>query len=247
MARKAKVLVIDDDKNMVNALKRWLETKGYEVAGAFTGKDGIASIKKESPDILLLDILMPGMDGYEVLKELRADSATSSLPVIMLTASTDADDVVKSMVDEKALDYTVKDFISKKGLDELCEKIEKVVNKKMRILLADDEKALADGLKRCLNNNGYEIDVAYDGNEALRLIKTKKYDCFILDFNMPDITALEIIKYMKKNNIGGKTIMLSGYEYCDEFVAKDLSKADEYIAKSNDFEEILRKIKAMIR
>jgi CheY-like chemotaxis protein len=130
MLRKVKILVVDDDENMVSSLKRWLEIKGHEVVVAYDGKEAIAKVKKEKPELVLLDIKMPVMDGYEVLKKLREDVVNKALPVIMLTASDDVEDVVKSMVDEKALDYAVKDFINKQGLGELYKKIEKAYRRR---------------------------------------------------------------------------------------------------------------------
>lgn len=128
MENKTKILVIDDDEKMVNVLTRWLELKGYQVIGAHSGQDGLAIAKKEKPDLLLLDIKMPGMDGHETLKALRADIITAYLPVIMFTAQTDVDDVAKSMIAGKAMDYAVKDFHTERGLDSLHKKIQKALN-----------------------------------------------------------------------------------------------------------------------
>ena len=85
MAR-GKVLVIDDDPEVVEIVKLNLEVEGYEVVPAYDGREGLAKAFEESPDIIILDIIMPELDGYEVFRKLREDPRTSRVPVIMLTA-----------------------------------------------------------------------------------------------------------------------------------------------------------------
>jgi DNA-binding response OmpR family regulator len=127
MEKMVKILIVDDDEKMAATLKRWLEAKGHEVVLAHNGQDALVSAKQEKPDLMLLDIRMPGMDGHEVLKCLRADAACATLKVIMLTAQTDVSDVAKSMIAGKALDYAVKDLQGTMGMDALYKKIEKAL------------------------------------------------------------------------------------------------------------------------
>lgn len=104
----ARVLVIDDDEFGISAIKRTLETIGHhEVLTAFDGEAGLITAKKELPDVILLDVIMPNMDGYEVLKELRSDQNTLHIPVIILTAVHD-EQSIKQAVYEYNADYIVK-------------------------------------------------------------------------------------------------------------------------------------------
>ncbi|MBL8088642.1 MAG: response regulator [Chthonomonas sp.] len=88
-----RVLVCDDERHIVRLIQVNLEKQGYQVITAFDGKDGLEKIRAEKPDLVVLDVMMPYMDGFEVLKNLRRDPATESLPVIMLTAKAQDKDV----------------------------------------------------------------------------------------------------------------------------------------------------------
>jgi len=82
----AKILIVDDDPDLVEAVSIILESKGYEVAAAYDGEEGLQKVKTERPDLIVLDVMMPGKDGYTVCKELKGDPACASIPVLLLTA-----------------------------------------------------------------------------------------------------------------------------------------------------------------
>ena len=88
-----KVLVCDDERHIVRLIQVNLERQGYQVVTAFDGKEGLEKIRAEKPDLVVLDVMMPYMDGFEVLKTLRREPATEQLPVIMLTAKAQDKDV----------------------------------------------------------------------------------------------------------------------------------------------------------
>ncbi len=95
MAKK-RILVVDDEVDMVDGIKIMLEADSYEVITAFDGQEGLRKAQKESPDLILLDVMMPKMDGFEVLRRLRADSETQDIPVIMLTAKGDTESLFEA-------------------------------------------------------------------------------------------------------------------------------------------------------
>lgn len=88
-----KVLVCDDERHIVRLIQINLEKNGFEVVTAFDGKEGLEKIKSEKPNMVVLDVMMPYMDGFEVLKNLRREPETEALPVIMLTAKAQDKDV----------------------------------------------------------------------------------------------------------------------------------------------------------
>lgn len=108
---------------------------------------------------------------------------------------------------------------------------------KMKIIIADDEKEFVDFLKGVLIEKGHKIDVAYDGAKAMELIKKNKYDILFLDQNMPEVTGLEIVEYVKRNNIKSKTVIITGYEPMSEKFAKAIG-ADDYLEKPVSMEQI---------
>ena len=113
----------------------------------------------------------------------------------------------------------------------------------MNILVVDDEREVASLLADSLTEKGHHLDVAFDGQTALDLIRLNQYDLAFLDYNMPEITGLEVIKYIKKNKPQVMTVMFTGYEMMEEFLAKSAG-ADEYLQKpftSQELEAILTK------
>ena len=88
-----KILVCDDERHIVRLIQVNLERQGFQVVTAYDGKEGLEKVKSEKPNMVVLDVMMPYMDGFEVLKTLRRDPATESLPVIMLTAKAQDKDV----------------------------------------------------------------------------------------------------------------------------------------------------------
>ena len=88
-----KVLVCDDERHIVRLIQVNLERQGYTVVTAFDGKEGLEKIRSEKPNLVLLDVMMPYMDGFEVLKTIRREPETENLPVIMLTAKAQDKDV----------------------------------------------------------------------------------------------------------------------------------------------------------
>lgn len=90
-----KILAVDDERHIVRLVQVNLQRAGYEVVTAFDGKEALEKIKSENPDLVVLDVMMPYMDGFEVLQTLRKDPATRELPVIMLTAKAQDADVFR--------------------------------------------------------------------------------------------------------------------------------------------------------
>jgi DNA-binding response OmpR family regulator len=94
----SRVLIVDDSETIVNFLRMVLESEKYEVDTAFDGSEGIAKAHQSLPDLIITDSIMPGMDGFAFLRELRTDPATEAIPVIMLTSGDphDPDHIVRS-------------------------------------------------------------------------------------------------------------------------------------------------------
>jgi two-component system alkaline phosphatase synthesis response regulator PhoP/two-component system response regulator VicR len=90
-----KILAVDDERHIVRLVEVNLQRAGYEVVTAFDGREALEKVKSENPDLVVLDVMMPYMDGFEVLKNLKADPATAEIPVIMLTAKAQDADVFR--------------------------------------------------------------------------------------------------------------------------------------------------------
>ena len=101
------IVIVDDETEMTQLLKIELETEGYKVFTSNDGRSGLALIKKVKPDLLLLDVMMPGLDGFGVMKALKEDPATKKIAIVMLTAKGLSDDI------QKGLDLGVDEYITK--------------------------------------------------------------------------------------------------------------------------------------
>ena len=128
---KAKILVVDDEPNIVQTLKDRLEMNEYDVVTACNGDQGLKTAKEGQPDLILLDVIMPILDGHEMLEKLRLQDWGRDISVIMLTARSQTQDIQRAkncMID----DYIIKPF----DLSELLEKIESILERRKSLVSA---------------------------------------------------------------------------------------------------------------
>jgi two-component system, OmpR family, alkaline phosphatase synthesis response regulator PhoP len=120
MTRK-KILLADDEEDIKTVVRLYLESRGYECLTAYDGLDALSMAESEQPDLILLDVMMPVMDGYEVARKLKASEKTRGIPIIMLSAAGHSDSIKKGL-EAGARDYLVKPFEPSK-LDELIQTV----------------------------------------------------------------------------------------------------------------------------
>lgn len=126
MDENAKQIVyIEDEPDMIDLVRLILSRKGYEVKGAVGGRDGLDLIRSSLPDLVLLDLMMPDMDGWEVYQQIKAADATRSIPVIVITAKAQNIDKVLGLHIAKVDDYISKPF----NPQQLIESVERVLGK----------------------------------------------------------------------------------------------------------------------
>ncbi len=113
---KKRILIVDDEIELVKAIEIILKQAGYEVLTAYNGQVALEKAHKAKPDLVLLDIMMPGIDGIEVLRRLREGTDTTYIPVIMLTCKGDSESIIGAH-DLEIVDYIIKPFDSKKLLN----------------------------------------------------------------------------------------------------------------------------------
>ncbi|OGI25738.1 MAG: hypothetical protein A3J76_00105 [Candidatus Moranbacteria bacterium RBG_13_45_13] len=112
---KKKILVIEDDRSLQNAVVETLGQEGYKAISAFDGEEGLQKLAAEKPDLILLDIILPKKDGYEVLSEIKRDETTKDIPVLILTNLEEVDNVQKAL-DLGATTFMVKSDFSLKDV-----------------------------------------------------------------------------------------------------------------------------------
>jgi DNA-binding response OmpR family regulator len=121
-----RILCIEDEPEMIDLIRLILGRRGFEVSGATGGKAGLDAVRKQHPDLVLLDLMMPDMDGWEVYQQMKADEATRHIPVIVVTAKAQSIDKVLGLHIAKVDDYIAKPF----SPQELLSSVEKTLSSK---------------------------------------------------------------------------------------------------------------------
>ena len=183
----ARVLVVDDILPNVKLLEAKLSSEYYDVITAYNGAEALEKVKSGTPDIVLLDVMMPGMDGFEVCRRLKDDPATTHIPVVMVTALTDAEDRVRGL--ESGAD----DFLSKPINDTaLMARVRSLVRLKMTI----DEWNTRENTATQLGVSGEQITPMSESSEHAKILIIEDQDFEIEKFNEvlavdnPDITTV---------------------------------------------------------
>jgi DNA-binding response OmpR family regulator len=120
------ILCIEDEQEMIDLIRLILSRRGFEIRGANGGKEGLEIIRKDHPDLVLLDLMMPEMDGWEVYQQMKADEATKNIPVIVVTAKAQSIDKVLGLHIAKVDDYIAKPF----SPQELLTSVDNVLGRK---------------------------------------------------------------------------------------------------------------------
>jgi DNA-binding response OmpR family regulator len=120
---KKTVVCIEDEPEMIDLVKLILGRKGFELIGAVGGREGLETVRKLKPDLVLLDLMMPDMDGWEVYQQMKADEELKAIPVIVVTAKAQSIDKVLGLHIAKVDDYVTKPF----GPQELLQSVNKVL------------------------------------------------------------------------------------------------------------------------
>ena len=224
---KYKVLVIDDDDNAQDMMKKFLEKQDFSILQAKSGEDGLNLAAEHLPDVITLDVMMPEMDGWEVLAALQANETTKNIPVIMLTMGNEPD-IGYSL---GATDYLTKPV----NWNELSSVLmrHQIASDSQAILIVEDDETTRDMLRKSLETNEFKVRTAVNGKEALEKVKQSKPGLILLDLMMPEMDGFEFAEKLRENK-----------EWLDipvvVITAKDLTKEDHQRLKGN-VEAIMQK------
>jgi DNA-binding response OmpR family regulator len=256
-AEKVTILVIDDSVTFREELRRALERSGYGVITATSGEKGVKLAAARRPAALIVDGVMPGMDGATVIRKLRLDVALRDLPCLMLTASEEQG------AELRALDAGADAFVRKEEDMEVIlarlaamlrtalrepEAISSLASPK-RILAVDDSMTYLQELASALRDEGYDVVLAHSGEEAIDMLAVQNVDCILLDLMMPGIGGQETCRRIKASAVLRNTplIMLTAVEDRQALIEGLGTGADDYIAKSNEFDVLRARIQAQLR
>lgn len=293
---KAKVLIIEDEQVLLDVLQDKLEKEGYLVAVARDGQEGLDQARSFQPAVILLDIIMPKVDGFQFLESMQQDESIKKIPVMIISNSGQPVEI------ERALKLGVKDYIIKTEFDpqEVLKKMEKILagqgepapgpegevetkpvvapavlssqpsdltespsqaptetpavtpgskTKKASILIVEDDKFLRDLLVHKLEEAGYSIEVAIDGEEGLKKIEQMKPNLVLLDLILPGIDGFGVLEQMRKSGLLDKSpvIILSNLGQQEE-VERGLGLgARDYMIKAHFTpQEVAERIKKVL-
>lgn len=188
------VLVVDDDPNALDLLGRTLQEAGMRVVTASNGQEAVNLARTLHPAAITLDVLMPGRDGWDVLRELKADPVTQGIPVIMVT-----------MTDDRGLGYALgaTEFLTKPvRRTQLVQLLERYAsnNEDRSALVVDDKPENRELLRRALEQEGWQVSEAGNGSEALDKLAGRKPSLILLDLMMPVMDGFEFVAEMHKLN-----------------------------------------------
>jgi CheY-like chemotaxis protein len=189
------VLVIEDDPSAARLLREYLETDGYAVRVAPDGLAGLAAARAALPTAILLDVLLPGLDGWEVLRRIKADETLREVPVIIVT-----------VVDERevglalgAVDYLLKPVDREVLLSLLARygPVPSEAHRPIRVLAIDDEPDALDLVAAALEPAGHQVTRAGSGERALELAREQPFDLVICDLMMPELDGFGVVAALK--------------------------------------------------
>jgi CheY-like chemotaxis protein len=194
----AEVLVIEDDPSAIRLLRTYLETDGYTVRVASDGEHGLAEAQRQPPAAIILDVLLPGVDGWEVLRRLKADPDLRDVPVIVVT-----------VVDERelglalgAVDYYLKPVDRVALLARLSRYTfsTKVRQGTVRVLAIDDDPAALELVRAALVPEGFDLVGHTDPVAALAAAADGGFDLVICDLVMPGLDGFEVIAHLQQDS-----------------------------------------------
>jgi CheY-like chemotaxis protein len=205
-----RVLVIDDEAPIRLLCRVNLEAEGMRVSEAGDGPRGLDLARAHQPDVILLDVMMPGLDGWTVLTALKADPATADIPVVMLT-----------IVDDRGQGYALG------AIEHLTKPIDRerlldVLGRYRRdrvVLVVEDDAALRELVRRMLEREGYAVEEAKDGRDALARVQERVPGAILLDLMMPVMDGFEFLVELRRVEVWREIPVIV-------LTAKDLSAED---------------------
>ncbi len=222
------VLLVDDDPSLLDTLSRLLTRDGYNVRCAQDGREGLEMAREIRPGLVVLDVILPTMDGWEVLSALKADPSLAAIPVVMLTIVDEA---------EKGLSLGAVDYLSK-PLDR--GKLSRVLGKYLPmepvapVLVVEDDVPTREAMARILRSEGLEALTAGDGFQALQRMAYRKPGVILLDLMMPEMDGFQFLLEKQRSE-----------EWADiplvVVTARELSAEDRRALKAAGVEKTLQK------
>lgn len=235
-----RILIADNDEDTANKVRDFLVKRGYEVELARNGKEALIKAKQVDPQMIILDVMMPDISGFDVIQVLKEDPATQHIPVMFLSILPDKEKGFRL----GAVDYLVKPIRE----DSLVESVGAVLSKQRsgevkKVLVVDDDRRITSLIARRLAAEGYYTREAYNGAEAIASIARDKPDLILLDMNMPVMGGMETLERIQANEDWARipVIVVTATGYADKERCINLGAA-KYLTKPFIEEDLLEEV-----
>ncbi len=262
--KNTKILIVEDEQQLADVLTTKLKNEGYDVKCEYDGEAGLKTIHSWSPDLILLDIMMPKVDGYGVLEDMKKKEL--EIPVIIISNSGQpveiektkqlgaVDHLIKTDFSPTDVITKVKNHLEGDGKGAGKENIEPVDGEGrlgIKVLLVEDDVFLGDICSKKLVKEGYTVYRAIDGMQALEVAKSIKPNIILLDIILPAIDGFQILNEIRtskeKELASTPIIMLSNLGQDDDIKKAKEMGANDYLVKAHfTTEEIAEKIKSVL-
>ncbi|TWX73507.1 PAS domain S-box protein [Colwellia sp. C1TZA3] len=209
------MLIIEDDPIFAKILYQKCQDQGFRTLVALTGESGLEIASSHQPNAIILDIKLPGIDGWSVLENLKGDINTRHIPVHIVSAE---EAEMKSRV-KGAIGYAAKP-LKQDDVDLLFSKLNKIyTNTRKRVLVVEDDADVLQQTIALIACDDIDVDATSTGAETLQALRNQHYDCMVLDFKLPDMDGDAIVKILAAEGIKLPPIIVS--------TARDLTSAEE--------------------
>jgi PAS domain S-box-containing protein len=185
------ILLADDDRDIAELVQLHLEKPGYQVMTVGRGVEVLEMARRHNPDLIILDILLPDMDGLAVLETLKSEPGTADIPVLMLSVMED---------DGAAFELGAAGYLTKPIHEEgLLDTVEAAFARRGRVLIVEDDVDTIEMMRVALRRVGYTVDVAAEGYEAVSLARRWRPQVILLDLRLPGMDGYEILTHLKRS------------------------------------------------
>jgi len=238
------VLSIDDDPNVISLLTQELEEEGYQVVGATRALEGIEKARSVGPHAITLDIMMPGMDGWEAISRLKADPATRDIPLIVV-----------SIIDNKELGYRLgadEYLVKPVEKDALLRSLKRFDRGGGEALVIDDDPAVVELVTQLLEEDGWTVRGAGDGQQGLNKLRRRTPDVVLLDLMMPVMDGFETlarIRASRNERIRDLPVIVVTAKDLSARERRDLLQSTSRIVEKDGLnrEHLLRELRASLK